>query len=196
MRLRFFSGYLSSKQSLGNFKGMEGEKKERKESKGSKLCRTILEELKIIFETEKCPQDLILLKVGRYRYDFIFKKGTKKYILEFDGRFHVDKNSQLYSKEGEMRDKIKTASAIQSGYVMIRILEPKPKTDMTLEYIRIHIKEGLKAEKSYYSHFEEYRFLIEVENKTLKQIEAKPMSEHIYDYLVSSMGNLLLEKKD
>jgi hypothetical protein len=172
------------------------EKKERKESKGSKLCRTILEELKITFESEKCPEDIVLLKPGKYRYDFIFKKGTKKYVLEFDGRFHIDKNSQLYSKEGEMRDKIKTASAIQSNYVMIRILEPKPKTDMTLDYIRVHIKEGIKADKSYYSHIEEYKFLIEIENKTLKQIEEQPWREHVYNYVVWKMGSLLLEPKE
>lgn len=164
-----------------------------RESKGSKLCKEILLEMKdLTFECEKCPQDIILLKPARYRYDFIIKKGDKKYVLEFDGRFHIDTKSNLYSEEAVMRDKIKTASAIQSGYIVIRILEPKPKKHLTREYIKTHIVEGLKAEKSYYSHSELYVHLKDVEDKNLKQIEDKGWREYIYDSLVSGLGRMIL----
>lgn len=123
-------------------------------SKGELECSAQLTSLGIDFK----PQGKIK-SLPRKRYDFKLRYNGHKYLLEFDGIQHFE-FIELYHvdgigfKEKQMVDILKTRSAVNEGYRVIRI------DYRSINNVRFHIENGLIHNNPiYYSNPEMYQYI-------------------------------------
>jgi hypothetical protein len=107
------------------------------QSKGELGCKHVLQSLGLSYQTQTQIPSL-----SKKRYDFSFIFQDKNYLLEFDGQYHFEYNDFFHRneenfKERQQVDILKTTTAIQSGYCIIRI-------DYTqINCIEYHIRNAL-----------------------------------------------------
>lgn len=111
-------------------------------SKGEDKVMKTLEEMGLPYAKEYRIKQL-----KYHSYDFLVISGKKKYLIEYDGVQHFRLTHTNTNKEFLRRkkiDQIKEFTAVNSGYIVIRI-------DYTqYEKIAYHIKKGINLEKGVY----------------------------------------------
>ena len=140
----------------------------RKESKGETLTKRILENIGINYSVQKT-----FPFIQNRRYDFYFTYDNFEFIVEFDGKQHFYYTPHFHKNITEFHqsqyvDIIKTISAINNGYKIIRI-SYKEKND-----IENHIKCALKSlqndEKNLYiSNVDLYKYMSTYQIVTITQ---------------------------
>lgn len=80
------------------------------------MCN-ILNELDVDFKPE------FTIKPYKYRYDFMFKKNDKKYLIEMDGAYgHGERDTKTRTVDEQIEiDQIKNKIALENDYILIRI---------------------------------------------------------------------------
>lgn len=108
----------------------------------NKFALNMLEQLKINFKSEYCPE-----WIKPKKYDYFFTINDKSYILELDGEFHYKNNeiSGQTMKESEKIDNYKDKLAIKHNIEVIRI-DCNYKGKDRFEYIKNNILSSMLKE--------------------------------------------------
>ncbi len=124
------------------------------ESHLEREARLFLEENRIVYEREYCIEQL-----PNKRYDFFFRYEDRLFLLELDGRQHFDFNPYFYDNQEEFilrqnLDRLKTLTAIEAGYNLIRI------DDTNGDQVKYHLSRSLLSNNPIYlSSQERYAYL-------------------------------------
>lgn len=109
----------------------------------------------------KAESQTSLKSLPRKKYDFSFTYNNVDYLLEVDGKQHIYFNSYFHKNisdfiKQQQIDILKTNTAIQEGYHIIRI------DYKCINEIKMHIENALNStEPSYFSNKELYSYIID-----------------------------------
>lgn len=128
-------------------------------SQGELMCEVALNRNEYIFTPQFTFDSL-----PERRYDYMFKLGRKKYILEYDGRQHFQfsehfRDTNQTFKNRQKIDVIKMQHARFNNYFVIRIDHTCDNVDIIQQHIENAISSLTRKNPIYYSNSDMYKYI-------------------------------------